>query len=58
VGEIPIELAGFVERVPLAEPTRVVGDGAVGVVCAVTGLRGGRTQLAAAYARARIAEGW
>ena len=59
VGEIPIEPAGFVDRAPLGELARVVGDGAVGVVCAVTGLRGvGKSQLAAAYARARIAEGW
>ena len=59
VGEIPIEPPGFVDRAALDELARAVGEGGVGVVCAVTGLRGvGKTQLAAAYARARITDEW
>jgi len=59
VGEIPREPAGFVARETLARLASVAGSGRVAVVCAVTGLRGvGKTQLAAAYARQRVREGW
>ena len=61
VGDVPQEPAGFRPRADLlaeldAPPP---GRGRVRVVHAVTGMRGvGKTQLAAAYARARIDEGW
>jgi tetratricopeptide (TPR) repeat protein len=61
VGDVPQEPAGFQPRADLlaeldAPPP---GRGRVSVVHAVTGMRGvGKTQLAAAYARARIDEGW
>jgi tetratricopeptide (TPR) repeat protein len=57
VGDIPREPPGFLPRESLlAELDRV---GQVSVVHAVAGMRGvGKSQLAAAYARARLAEGW
>ena len=60
VGEIPREPAAFVARVVMVGRLWVAaGRGRVAVVCAVTGLRGvGKTQVAAAYARARVSEGW
>ena len=60
VGEIPREPAAFVARVMVGRAgRRRPGGGRVAVVCAVTGLRGvGKTQIAAAYARARVGEGW
>jgi tetratricopeptide (TPR) repeat protein len=59
VGEIPREPLAFVEREALSKLAEVAERGRVAVVCAVTGLRGvGKTQLAAAYARTRISEGW
>ena len=58
VGEIPREPPAFVARETLAGLAAAAGRGPA-VVCAVTGLRGvGKTQIAAAYARARVSEGW
>jgi tetratricopeptide (TPR) repeat protein len=58
VGEIPREPPAFVARETLARLAAAVWRGPA-VVCAVTGLRGvGKTQVAAAYARARVGEGW
>ena len=57
-GEIPREPAAFVAR-ETVDRLAAAGEGRVAVVCAVTGLRGvGKTQIAAAYARARAGEGW
>ncbi|HEV3289279.1 MAG TPA: hypothetical protein VG123_09810, partial [Streptosporangiaceae bacterium] len=59
VGEIPREPAAFVARAMVSRLAAAAGEGRVAVVCAVTGLRGvGKTQIAAAYARARVGEGW
>ena len=59
VGEIPREPPGFVVRSLLKRLADAAGRGPVAVVCAVTGLRGvGKTQLAAAYARARVGGGY
>ena len=57
-GEIPREPASFVTR-ETVNRLAAAGEGRVAVVYAVTGLRGvGKTQIAAAYARARVSEGW
>ena len=58
-GEIPREPAAFVARDTVSRLAAAAGEGRVAVVCAVTGLRGvGKTQIAAAYARARADQGW
>ena len=60
VGDVPHEPPAYQLRNDLlAELELGAGPGHVSVVCALTGLRGvGKTHLAAAYARARIADGW
>jgi hypothetical protein len=60
VGDVPQESAGFQPRADLLAELDMPGPrGRVRVVHAVTGMRGvGKTQLAAAYARARIDEEW
>ena len=58
VGDIPLEPPGFRPKVSLLAQLDRAGSG-VAVIHAVTGLLGlGTTQLAAAYARAKLAADW
>jgi tetratricopeptide (TPR) repeat protein/pimeloyl-ACP methyl ester carboxylesterase len=56
VGSIPGKPTAFVTRETADRLARVLDSSHVAVVCALTGMRGvGKTQLAAAYARSRVA---
>lgn len=59
VGDVPQEPASFQPRAGLMAAPEREPVGRAPVVFALTGIRGcGKTQVAAAYARRRIAEGW
>jgi len=58
-GDVPQEPAAYQPRAGLMESLELVGGTRVSMVFAVTGIRGvGKTQVAAALARRRMAEGW
>lgn len=58
IGEIPRQPPGFVARETVERLAEALTETGVAVVCALTGLRGvGKTQVAAAYARSRVATG-
>ncbi|GAB2580175.1 tetratricopeptide repeat protein [Kribbella endophytica] len=59
VGEMPSEPIAFVERETVDRLAATSVASGIVVVCAVTGQRGvGKTQVAAAYARACVRDGW
>jgi tetratricopeptide (TPR) repeat protein len=59
VGDVPLEPAAFQPRAGLMASLERKPEGRMSAVFAITGIRGvGKTQMAAAYARRRIADGW
>jgi tetratricopeptide (TPR) repeat protein len=60
VGALPRGAAALVARAELLDDlTRAHASGRIADVCVLTGTRGvGKTQLAAAYARSRVEQGW
>jgi hypothetical protein len=59
IGQIPHAPLGYIARNLVDTLADAVAVAPVAVVCVVTGLRGvGKTQLAAAYARQLIGDGW
>ena len=60
VGDVPHEPPAYQPRTDLLAAIDVpAGPGHISVIRVITGLRGvGKTHVAAAYARARIADGW
>lgn len=59
VGTIPQQPLGYVSRGTVGRLAQATDTGRVAVVHTVTGQRGvGKTQVAAAYARQRIQDGW